>query len=299
MEATLNSYPKIYNLGHPAIANLFDGPVVVEEKVDGSQFSFGIIGGELRCRSKGQHMIMDAPQKMFNAAVESILELESELMPGYVYRCEYLQKLKHNVLAYDRVPDHHLALFDIMIGPEDYMLPEDSRREAERLQLEHVPVMYEGEVSSMEQFHELMDSISFLGGQKIEGLVFKAHGRFGRDGKPLMGKHVSERFKEIHGQEWKKSNPTKKDLTADLILKLRTPARWEKAVQHLRERGELLGEPKDIGPLMKELYQDTAAECREIILDRLWKECWPKIARGVAAGLPEWYKEQLAAKQFE
>jgi len=36
----LNSYPSIYNLGHHAIATLLDAPVLVEEKVDGSQFSF-------------------------------------------------------------------------------------------------------------------------------------------------------------------------------------------------------------------------------------------------------------------
>ena len=33
---TLPSYPKVWNLGHPHIENLFDGPVVVQEKVDGS-----------------------------------------------------------------------------------------------------------------------------------------------------------------------------------------------------------------------------------------------------------------------
>lgn len=35
------SYPKIWNVGHAAVATMFDHPVLVEEKVDGSQFSFG------------------------------------------------------------------------------------------------------------------------------------------------------------------------------------------------------------------------------------------------------------------
>jgi len=35
----LGSYPSIYNLGHRYLGDLLDGPVVVEEKVDGSQFS--------------------------------------------------------------------------------------------------------------------------------------------------------------------------------------------------------------------------------------------------------------------
>jgi len=50
----LNSYPKVYNLGHAAIVHLFDEPVTVEEKVDGSQFSFALIDGELSARSKGK-----------------------------------------------------------------------------------------------------------------------------------------------------------------------------------------------------------------------------------------------------
>lgn len=38
----IESYPKIYNMGHAAIAELLLGEVTVEEKVDGSQISFGI-----------------------------------------------------------------------------------------------------------------------------------------------------------------------------------------------------------------------------------------------------------------
>lgn len=37
-----HSYPSIYNLGHRYIADLLTVPVIVEEKIDGSQFSFGL-----------------------------------------------------------------------------------------------------------------------------------------------------------------------------------------------------------------------------------------------------------------
>ena len=43
----LLSYPKVYNLGHKAITDLLLDPIIVEEKVDGSQFSFGMIDGQL------------------------------------------------------------------------------------------------------------------------------------------------------------------------------------------------------------------------------------------------------------
>lgn len=36
------SYPSIYAIGHKELDELFDDPVLVEEKVDGSQFSFSL-----------------------------------------------------------------------------------------------------------------------------------------------------------------------------------------------------------------------------------------------------------------
>ncbi len=42
LHASWHSYPKIYGLGHKAITELLSDNVMVEEKIDGSQFSFGI-----------------------------------------------------------------------------------------------------------------------------------------------------------------------------------------------------------------------------------------------------------------
>ena len=140
----IRSYPKVYAVGHAAIRDLFTGPVVVEEKVDGSQFSFGVIDGELQARSKNHQLVLDAPEKMFTKAIETIRELEPLLTPGWVYRCEYLQRPRHNVLPYGRVPEKHLIVYDVMIGLEDYLPPAEKRREAKRIGLECVPVLYQG-----------------------------------------------------------------------------------------------------------------------------------------------------------
>ena len=63
MSNLIHSYPTVFAIGHKMIADLFNGSVVVEEKVDGSQFSFGVIDGELVCRSKGQQIVVNAPEK--------------------------------------------------------------------------------------------------------------------------------------------------------------------------------------------------------------------------------------------
>ena len=76
-----HSYGKIFNLGHKETEALFDGPVVVEEKIDGSQFSFGSINGELKVRSKGREFDPLAPDGIFQDACATVLRLRAE-MPG-------------------------------------------------------------------------------------------------------------------------------------------------------------------------------------------------------------------------
>src|SRR5277367_5153959 len=82
-----HSYPSIYNLGHRAIETLLNEPVYVEEKIDGSQFSFGVdFEGQLRVRSKGAVMHVDAPEKMFKLAVATAQHLKPDLVCGWTYR---------------------------------------------------------------------------------------------------------------------------------------------------------------------------------------------------------------------
>lgn len=294
----INSYPKVRNLGHREIKDILDGPVLVEEKVDGSQFSFGIVDGELQCRSKKQQILLDAPPNLFAEGVAAVQNVEHLLTPGWVYRAEYLQKPKHNAIAYERIPRNHVVIFDICDGLESYLNGGDKAAEAGRLGFEVVPTFYYGLVESMEQLIELLQTTSFLGEKKLEGVVLKRYDRFTVDGKAMMGKFVSEEFKERNSKNWKKNNPGTNDVVQLLISELKTEARWQKAVQHLRDEGVLVDEPKDIGGLMKAVGKDVLEEEVDFIKERLFKYAWPKIQRGVTAGLPQWYKEQLAATAF-
>jgi len=296
------SYPSIHAVGHRAIAELFNGTVVIQEKVDGSQFSMHrTLSGELECRSKGQQIVVDAPEKLFGAAVDSAKRLN--LVPGLVYRCEYLRVPRHNTLAYDKIPAGHFALFDVHYDNESggtsfYMSPQRLREEAERLGIDVVPCLYHGpgQVRPGQAtcvLGELLNRESFLGGPKVEGVVVKNYDRFGPDHHILVGKFVSQDFKEKHQHEWKKSNPSKSDVVEHLIGQLRTEARWRKAVQHLRERGLLTETPKDIGALLIELAQDVEREESDAVRDVLFKHFWPQIVRGIRSGFPEFYKKSI------
>ena len=291
------SYPKVYNFGHRAIEKLLYDSVLVQEKIDGSQISFALLDGEVVIRSKGKHMINDAPEKMFGPGVESILGRSHLLKPGYIYRGEYLNKPKHNVLAYDRVPDGFIIIYDVETTPSNYIGPLGIDEEAFHIGLESVPTFEIGKIDSAGEIRKFLEKDSCLGGVKVEGVVAKSATIFGIDGKALMGKHVSEAFREKHGS--KKYKHTGKDRIQSLVEEYRTEARWQKAVQFLREEGTLLEEPKDIGPLIKRVSLDVLEECREEIQEKLFKWAWKQIARGLTAGLPEWYKNQLMEKQFE
>jgi hypothetical protein len=297
MTKAISSYPKVYAIGHRAIADIFKDEVIVEEKIDGSQFSFGVINGELHMRSKNAVVYADNPG-MFAAAVATVQRLAPRLHPDWIYRCEYLRAPKHNTLEYGRVPVGHLVGFDIEEQDAACMAYAYKRLTFADLGLETVPLLYEGKVSSLEQFTELLQTESVLGGVMIEGVVVKNQQRFGDDGKFLAGKFVSEAFKEKHDNDWKTRNPNRKDVVAGIIETYATEARWQKAVQHMAEDGRLEHAPKDIGALIKMVGDDVYEEGREEIAALLFRHFWPDIRRGLTRGLPGWYKEQLAAAAF-
>jgi len=275
--------------------NYFAGKVLVHN----SQFSFRIYDGELRFRSKGAVVHEESPPNMFKEGVEYIKSIKDLLHPEWTYRGEYLQKPKHNSLTYNRIPKNYIAIFDIDTGLQCYLPYEEKKKEAERIGLECVPLLKLGEIKSQEEFMSLMETESFLGGPTVEGIVIKNYNLFLTDGKTMMGKHVSEKFKERNDKNWKKNKPPQGEIKLEIAKSLKTEARYIKAVQHLRERGELTNEPKDIGPLVKEMCQDILDEEKENIKDVLFKWAWKDIYRIIVSGFPEWYKEKLSEQQFE
>jgi len=295
----IGSYPKVYTLGHKAIESLFDNKVVVEEKVDGSQFSFMKKKGRLYCRSKEVQLDPFSTIGMFEKAVNIVKELEPLMHEGWTYRSEYLQTPKHNTLEYSRVPNKHLIVYDIDKGLEDYISYEEKKDEANKIGLECVPLIYFGLISGPEDIMDLMQTESILGGTTIEGMVFKNYKRFTSDGKVCMGKYVSTVFKEQNKEKWKKDKPTKKDVIQRVVEVFRTDARWNKSVQHLKEAGLLTNSPKDISDLMKEVIKDTEIECIDEIKDMLYEWASPEIKRGIVMGFAEWYKKKLMEDQFK
>lgn len=294
----LHSYPKVYNLGHPAIENLLDGPVTIEEKIDGSQFSFAATDDGPCFRSRNADIVQGAPG-MFQQAVDVVGEISHLLNPGWIYRGEFLSKPKHNSLHYSRTPERSIMLWDIETDKERYMGRAEKEEEASRIGLELVPLMSSGKLDSMEMLDRWLETESVLGGTKIEGVVIKNYARFGRDGKMLAGKYVSEAFKETNRVDFRDRNPKQGDILTILGEFVRSEARWRKAVERYRDMGKLENDPRDIGMLIKGIQSDIMEECEPEIVKRLLAWASPQLMRKSIAGFPEWYKRQLAETQFE
>ncbi len=296
MTAIIHAFPKIFSIGQDYIADIFADEVEVTEKVDGSQWIWGRAGGELHMRSKGKMQHPGAVDKMFTEAADYVMGLD--LPDDIVFYGEFLRKPKHNTLAYERTPKNHIALFGAStVGGTFVAEHAELAALAESIGLEAVPLLYSGRVASVEHLHKLLEVESYLGGTTVEGVVVKNFNRpflLGGQLIPLMcGKYVSEAFKEKHVKDWNRENTSrgKWDVFRD---QYRSEARWEKAVQHLRDDGLLENAPRDIGPLIKEIQRDITEEEIDTIKAFLWSEFGGDLLRRAIHGAPEWYKQRLA-----
>ena len=299
MSNSWDSYGKIYAIGRRATSALFDTEVTIEEKVDGSQFSFGMFDGDLRVRSRGRVFDIEEPDDLFRAACETVKRLGPDLHNGWTYRGEVLKSPKHNALTYERVPKGNIILFDIAVGQQDYLSYKDKSEESARLGLEVVPVLFRGEVVHWHTLDELKGRVSILGGTPIEGYVVKSYDQLTRDKKVLMGKWVSEAFKEVHRKNHKPKQIEKSEISIMLAKKYKTVARWQKAVQHAAEEGRLDQSPRDIGMLVRMVQEDLIEECKEEVMEDLFKSYWKRLEQDCVKGLAEWYKCELENSVFE
>ena len=320
----LPKYCKVLTLGSSRTERALCGSVVLQEKVDGSMFRFGINeDGEVSCGSKSVSFEPGHCEKMFKLGVDYVESITKSIELGIdkdtYFFCEYLQKEKHNVLKYDRVPKNNLVLFDVMRNGEWIGIDRKTLEEyADYLGIDVVPELWRGEieiqrVGAGEKFDRtkgythldflknmIHQNMSFLGGVPIEGVVIKNYREnidVGGVLFPLFTKYVREEYKEAHNSEWKMRSP--KGSMQEYIDGFCNEARWQKAVQHLKEKDELEQSPRDIGKLIAEVQNDIKKEEMDNIKDFLYKNFIKDITRRSVRGLPEWYKELLIKENIE
>lgn len=281
----IESYPKAEHLRDRDA--LLSGPVVVEEKVDGSQFSFRRDGKTTWCRSKSVPFEALNYEGPFKQVVDAVAALD--LPEGLTFRGEYLQRPRHNVLAYDRVPKHHVVIWDVQDTAGRYVPRAEKEGLCRSFDLELVPQLFEGEVTR-DVLVEALTTMSMLGGQRIEGVFVKSYDRPHPKGEPLWAcKLVAEQFQEVAKRS--RIRKEKHDDPLDGVLeRYRTESRWMKAIQHLRDRGTLTNSRKDIGNLIKEIQEDVLLECVDDIKREVFDVIKKRLMSTVIDGFPQWYQ---------
>lgn len=294
---SIPSYGKIWAVGSAPVRDLLSESVVVQEKIDGSQISFRLDPKEgLQVKSKNCQLVLDNAG-MFQAGVNELIKRVGLLHTGWLYRGEYLASVKHNHLKYDRVPQGHIVLWDIQ-DSDSYLTPDELACEAKRIGLDVAPCYFHGKLEHAGQVEAFLGATSMLGGATAEGVVVKNYHRYCEKlGTPLFAKLVRAEFKEDQRREWKTENPSGTDIRRLIGESIRSPARWRKAVQHLKETGQHTGTPKDIGALMQRVSTDIDEEMRAEVAEQLMKWAWKEVKRIGMQGLPEWYKAELLADE--
>lgn len=259
----------------------------IQEKVDGSQFSF-TLDGELKFYNKKKQVSKNV---IFVTTIESITLLSSSVKfnPDYVYHGEAIRKQRHNVIAYSRAPRHHFILFEIYSKTHGYLKLDECQREADRLGLEMVQTLYQNtdpQITPVSKCLEIIELIeqnkieSCLGG-KIEGIVLK-HLHYKKQGKTVATKLklVTSQFKE--SRPGKLYGPT---FIESLVSKYKTEARWRKALQHVQESLPPGSKDDDIRrEFMIELKADFIKEHETEVKNLLWEHFIGEIVSRISHG---------------
>lgn len=304
-------YPSI-NCVNPESQREWKGPNAfwyIQEKIDGSQMSFGFVGDTLSFFNKGK--IIKSGNKIFNKAMMMISEIQNKLDSTLIYHCEVVQKKKHSTVLYNRTPEYYIILYDLQEKSEGgrFFSYKKLIKEAERVGLECTQVLYDNKIEKSDESpisigSKLISEIengniqSCLGGTP-EGIVIKHNNFYDENLKrtlPLKYKMVTSKFREEIGLKQKKQ--ISDNFLENLGLNYNVVARFRKAVYRLRD-SETLSENKteNLDKLIAELDCDFDKEYENIIKSYLWCEYRDGIIKSSRTDFVSWYKTQQCVSQ--
>ena len=303
----MNKYPKILSVGHKLLSQLFDDPVEITEKVDGSQFRINLTKDQVIWGSRNKDCTQE---EMFDIAIRQAKRIWNDgdwqsFGDNITLFCEYLRTERHNTIKYNRVPRNNLYLFGAIIDGV-HCESDELLRLANTLEIDPPVVISHAKIDSSDKLNNFLQTESYLGGAKIEGVVIKNYCKSYDPllvstqhflGYPLAGKLVREDFRE---KNTKNRNTNKGTKGIDRITGIYfTKQRLHKAIQHLEEDGKIQGEKKDLKYLIPEFYDDIVSECFDEINEMIIREIWADIKRRGSNFVVKHYIEYLTKKQFD
>lgn len=267
-------YQDITRLGHKStLGVLGEGDhIIIQEKIDGANASFRRDGDLIRAYSRNNELSLSNNLGGFWQWTQT-LDV-NQLVEGAIYFGEFTNP--HKV----KYPEHlkQFFLFDIYdTDTERYIAFKFVESEAKRLNLNLVPVFYEGEYKG---FDHLM---SFVGQTKLggvmgdieggEGIVVKNVDYTDRFGNQKFVKLVTDKFREVQSQKAPKD--PKIELTQEQVFvdQTVTEARVEKFLHKFVDEGildEIYG-IEDMGTILKHMNprikEDILKEERDLLAE--------------------------------
>lgn len=287
-------YSDVENIWNPLAKQLLGQTVMVQEKLDGSQFAFTFDSA----RSKRMDIVGGAVPDLFAPAIKWLDLNKHSLPPNLIFHAEAVARPRHNTLTYERAPQAGFVVFDIEKVDGGWLNENECRTKCDDLGILYVQVFNSAlHLTSWGQLEEFLDRKSMLGGG-IEGVVAKPLDRSIVDPlskRPLMAKVVRPEFREKNNKAQKEYKRTQSlDCTLEeLVESYKAGPRFEKSLQRLRDEGKICGELKDLAVLIPEVREDILKEEELAFKELLWAAAKKQIGRRVAAWLPEWYKARL------
>lgn len=250
--------------------------IVIQEKLDGANASFKRDGDKIVCFSRNTQLDESNTLRGFTTWVHDNLNAD-QLVEGAIYFGEWL--VRHKIDYGEN--ENKFYLFDIYDEEtEQYISFKLVKNEAKRLNLNTVPVFYEGEFQSVEHIQ------SFIGKSQLgefgEGVVVKNVNYTNKHGQQQFTKFVSDRFSEITKTKKQKIN-TQNDVMQEFVNSVVNKARVSKIVHKLVDEG-LLQEDyaiEDMGTILKHtgsrVFDDVIKEEHDELLKLLKSKIGKKV----------------------
>lgn len=274
--------------------------VVVSEKIDGANASvyFDAETGMLRCFSRKTELSADNTLRGFWDFVQTLdVQRFAEMTQNgrYIVFGEWL--VSHSV-KYPQEVLNKFYVFDLWdTETEQYTAWTLTKAVADALNLNTVPVFYDGQLTSWEDMVKFVGHTE-MGGEYGEGIVIKSQVRLdNRDSRtPAYVKIVAKEFSEVAKRKPHEVDPEKlaaKERAIALAETIITPRRVEKLVEKMIDEGTL---PMDwdesqLGVVAKVLpravYEDCIKEEPETVeqiegFSKICSSITMKIARELA-----------------
>ena len=251
-------YPKIRRVGHEKTRGILDDPtdfVVIQEKVDGSNFRFWLEDGEIRFGSRRVDYVDEKNYEEWAKAIEYIKSKVNpeDLREDFIYVGEFIRP---HTVQYDFDSAPPFVGFDILnrwTGDIIHYLI--SYAEFDSLGLPFINTYFVGEAGLITDvlIEELKKKKSAYGAEVQEGVVLKNYSR------NIFAKSVNPEFLEDFKKKFGDKVKPKMTAEAKVVERFITPARVKKIITQIYEdKGSVSAE--DIPQILRDTVNDMLEE---------------------------------------